>query len=204
MNVSRETRERLGIYVEELTRWQAAVNLVSPRSLDEIWTRHIEDSLQLVDHVPDRELAWLDLGSGAGLPGRVIAAARPSHRMMLMESDGRKCAFLRNASAKMSVRADVLEGRIERGIDRLPYAPEVITARGLARLTTLFAYAQKQLEGGAIGLFPKGRAVADELTEARESWTFRLDLIPSRTDPDGRICRVSELRPLGATSRLNG
>lgn len=188
--VSRETRERLEIYVAELRSWQKAVNLVSRNSLPDIWTRHVADSLQLVALAP-RARTWLDLGSGAGLPGLVVAASDRGPAVTLVESDARKCAFLRHAARAMRVDATVLEGRIEASLSTLAVVPDVVTARGLAPLPDLLAYAEPALARGATGLFLKGNDAANELTLARECWSFEAEVIPSRTDSTGSILRIT-------------
>lgn len=191
--VSRETCERLAIYVEELRRWQRAINLVSPATLDAVWERHVDDCLQLADLHPQAR-SWVDLGSGAGLPGLIIAAVDPANQVVLVESDKRKCAFLRSTAARMGVTAEVREQRIE-AVPRPDPPPDIVTARGLASLSRLFAYAQPLLGPTTVCVFPKGRRYEEELTEARESWSFVAEAVESRTDRDARIIRVTGLRP---------
>jgi 16S rRNA (guanine527-N7)-methyltransferase len=186
--VSRETRERLDVYVRELTRWQRALNLVANSTMADLWTRHIADSLQLISREPDAG-SWLDLGSGAGLPGLVIAA-ETTRRVTLVESDSRKCAFIRSAAHAMGVSVEIRNGRIETVLPTLPGPFDVVTARGLAPLDKLLAYARPQLSSGAIGLFPKGRGYQAELTAAQLCWTFTADILDSRTDSGGRILRI--------------
>ena len=189
--VSRETADRLDLYVEALTRWQRAINLVSSGTLSDIWSRHIDDSLQLAELVSDAS-GWLDMGSGAGLPGLIVSAAHPTRPVWLVESDSRKCAFLRAAAKLMDLRSSIHETRIEAFLaSGPPPGIRIVTARALAPLVRLIDYAQPLLRGGAIALFPKGRNVANELTEARESWRFEADLVPSRTDPHGHIVRIT-------------
>lgn len=194
--VSRETEDRLSLLVQELRRWQRVKNLVGPATLDHVWTRHIADSLQLLDLAPIAA-TWADLGSGAGFPGLVLAiAARerfPAAAVHLVESNGRKCAFLRHAARLTGAPAVVHEGRIEDEAARLP-GVDAVTARALAPLAQLLAWSQPLLMTGAVGLFPKGREVQAELTEAAKSWTYAADLLPSRTDSDGRIVRIRSLR----------
>jgi 16S rRNA (guanine527-N7)-methyltransferase len=189
--VSRETAERLAIYAEELARWQRALNLVSAGSLGEIWTRHIDDCLQIAELEPSAPV-WLDLGSGAGLPGLIAAAAQPGRQVTLVESDLKKCAFLRTTARRMGLDVDVQPTRIERFVAPADFRPDVVSARALAPLVKLLAYAQPFLHKGAHGLFPKGRSAGRELTEAQESWIFEVDIVPSRTDPEGRILRVRD------------
>lgn len=188
IEVSRETRERLDIYLAELRRWQSVKNLVGPKTLDDAWNRHVVDSLQLASLAQGE--VWADLGSGAGLPGIVLAIAHPNLRVHLIESDGRRCAFLRHMARLLSLPVTIWNERIEVVTRRLQPEPNVVAARAVARLSELLAYSENMLKAGAIGLFPKGRDHEAELTEARRSWTFDADIIPSRTDPDGRILRI--------------
>jgi 16S rRNA (guanine527-N7)-methyltransferase len=194
--VSRETLDRLDLLVTELRRWQRVKNLVGPATLDRVWTRHVADCLQLLDCAPDARV-WLDLGSGAGFPGLVLAIAAPERTpgavVHLIESNSRKCAFLRHVARLTGAPAVVHEGRIESEIAPL-FGIDVVTARAVAPLTQLLAWSRPVLEIGAIGLFPKGREVEAELTVAAKSWTYEVDLLPSRTDSDGRIVRVRSLR----------
>lgn len=189
--VSRETADRLEIFAAELRRWQRALNLVSPASLPDLWSRHVDDSLQLAELAP-AAMRWLDLGSGGGLPGLIVAAVEPRRHVTMIESDSRKSAFLRSTAHKMGLEVTVLTVRIEGAVDRVCPPQKVVSARALAPLTRLLAYAQPFLAAGATGLFPKGRNAAHELTEAKESWIFEADIVPSRTDPEGRILRVRD------------
>ena len=195
--VSRETSERLDVLVAELGRWQRIKNLVGPGTLPEVWTRHVADSLQLLAVEPEAR-RWLDLGSGAGFPGLAIAAAlagREGAEVHLVESNSRKCAFLRHAARLMRAPAHVHEARIEAVVAGFAAKSiEAGTARALAPLGQLVAWAEPLLKSGTVGLFPKGREVQSELTEAAKSWRLDADLIPSRTDPQGRIVRIRSLR----------
>ncbi len=186
--VSRETRAKLEIYEAELRRWQRVKNLVGPSTLNEVWTRHFADSLQL-SPLADGNI-WADLGSGAGFPGLVVAIARPGTQVHLVESDGRKCAFLRHVTRATGATAKVWEGRIDALLPNLQPIPNVVTARALASLDELLGLAAPLLMNGATGLFPKGREHLAELTKAAESWRFDMDAIPSAVDLDGRILRI--------------
>ncbi|NJR41958.1 MAG: 16S rRNA (guanine(527)-N(7))-methyltransferase RsmG, partial [Akkermansiaceae bacterium] len=163
LNVSRESFERLEIYVETLTAWQARINLVGPSTLKEIWPRHILDCAQLLPHIPPETKLVADLGSGAGLPGLILGIARP-YRVHLYESSGKKAAFLSAAIEAMGItNARVIPARIE----SLSIAkPDVITARALASLPKLLSYAYEIGGETALCIFPKGQDVAVELTEA--------------------------------------
>jgi 16S rRNA (guanine527-N7)-methyltransferase len=189
--VPRETRDRLEMYVAELRRWQAVTNLISARTLPEVWSRHIADSLQLAD-LADGQI-WADLGSGAGFPGLALAIARPGIRLVhLIEADSRRCAFLRHVARVTAAPAQVWDGRIESVLSHIQPRPDVVTARALAPLPELLALAENVLIAGATGLFPKGREYELELTAARKCWRFEVDVIPSRTDSDARILRVRQ------------
>jgi 16S rRNA (guanine527-N7)-methyltransferase len=192
-HVSRETGDKLALLAAELRRWQAIKNLVSPATLDEVWSRHIADSLQLADLAPEAR-TWLDLGSGAGFPGLVIAlaiAGRPGAQVHLVESNGRKCAFLRHAARATGAPVKVHEARIEAVAAGFAGKVDVVTARALAPLPQLLAWSQELLKSGAVGVFPKGRDARAELTEAEKSWRFNAELLPSRTDSEARIVRVT-------------
>lgn len=196
LGVSRETEQRLSILVDELRRWQSVKNLVGSGTLDRIWIRHVADSAQLLDHAPDAR-RWIDLGSGAGFPGLVLGVLlrdRPDAQIHLVESNGRKCAFLRHAARVTGANAVVHQARLETVVGRLAGSIDVVTARALARLVDLIAWTRPLLQSGAIGLFPKGREAQAELTEAAKSWTFSAQIVPSRTSSDGRILRIKGLR----------
>jgi 16S rRNA (guanine527-N7)-methyltransferase len=192
--VSHETAVQLGNFVELLLRWQKAVQLVAPSTLSSLWTRHIADSLQLIDLAPGAK-TWIDLGSGAGFPGLVIAIAlaeQSETRVHLVESDHRKCAFLREAARVTGAKVEVHSERIETFIGRLAGQVEVVTARALAPLPRLLDLAAPLLETGSRGIFLKGQDVDKELTGAAKSWKIRYDLVPSRTDERARIVVVHE------------
>ncbi|NIX75522.1 16S rRNA (guanine(527)-N(7))-methyltransferase RsmG [Microvirga terricola] len=196
-DVSRETEERLSLLASELRRWQAIKNLVGPGTLDHIWDRHIVDSLQLLDLQPEAR-TWLDLGSGAGFPGLVLAIAGFERGLTvhMVESNSRKCAFLRHIARLTGVHAKVHEARIETVIPDFVGVADVVSARALASLTKLLEWTEPLLKAGTTGLFPKGREVESELTEARESWTFEAEILPSRTDSEARIVRITSIESL--------
>jgi 16S rRNA (guanine527-N7)-methyltransferase len=193
-HVSRETAASLDLYVAQLTRWQTVKNLVGPATLKEVWHRHIADALQLLSIAPEAT-RWLDLGSGAGIPGLILALAgkeRPGFHVRLVESNARKCAFLSETARLTGAPVTVHNARIEAVIGILTDT-EIVCARALAPLSQLLAWTEPLLTSGTIGLFPKGRDAATELTEAEDEWTFTRDLIPSRTDSQARIVRVTSL-----------
>lgn len=188
--VSRETFARLEIIADLLVKWQKAINLVAPASLSDMWSRHIGDSLQLMPLVPETALKWVDLGSGGGFPGLVIAAVladREGARVHLVESDTRKAAFLREATRLASLPVEVHAQRIEAVAERLAPGTHVVSARALAPLPRLLDLARAFLAEGAIGLFHKGRDAELELTEARKGWTLDAELTPSLSDLEGQI-----------------
>jgi 16S rRNA (guanine527-N7)-methyltransferase len=190
--VSRETWARLDGLVALLLKWQVFTNLVAPSTLAEIWTRHIADSVQLLTIVPDAR-AWVDLGSGGGFPGLVVACAMADHpggKVDLVESSQKKSAFLREAARTLSVPAIVHARRIEDFVSASVQSFDVVTARALAPLDRLLDYAAPLLKTGAIGLFPKGRDAEAELTATSKSWTMDAQLVPSVTDPQARIVIV--------------
>ena len=192
--VSRETAAKLDLYVAQLRRWQSVKNLVGPATLSEVWTRHVADALQLLDLAPEAT-RWLDLGSGAGIPGLILAIAgtdRPGFTVDLVESNARKCAFLTEAARLTGAPARVHNARIEDVIGKVAGA-EIVCARALANLDQLLAWTEPLLKMGTTGLFPKGRDVEAELTQAAQRWRFVYDLHPSRTDSAARIVRVTDL-----------
>ncbi|HVY00409.1 MAG TPA: 16S rRNA (guanine(527)-N(7))-methyltransferase RsmG [Pseudorhodoplanes sp.] len=195
--VSRETEERLDRLVEVLFLWQSKTNLVSTTTLARVWSRHIADSLQLLALAPPRATVFVDLGSGSGFPALPLACAlagRPGAHVHLVESNLKKSAFLREAIRAAGVPATVHAERIEDFARAYAGPVDVVTARALAPLPQLLELAAPLLKQGVVGLFPKGQDVGVELTAASRYWSFRYDLAPSRTDPDGRIVIVRELQ----------
>ena len=188
VDVSRETWARLERLVAALDRWQKTVNLVAPATLPEVWTRHIADSTQLVACAPGQPKTWVDLGSGAGFPGLVVAAMLDECAVHLVESTAKKAAFLREAARAMGVAVTIHATRAEQAVAALH--ADVVSARALAPLVDLLGLTEPLLKSGAIGLFPKGREAAHELTRAQECWRFTASLRPSLTDPEARIVRI--------------
>jgi len=191
-SVSRETWSRLDGLVDRLLQWQRHTNLVADSTLTHVWTRHIADSLQLLELAPNAK-TWVDLGAGAGFPGLVIACAlagTPGAQVHLVESKQKKSNFLRECVVALDLPAIVHAQRIEDFAKANKRTFDVVTARALAPLDKLLGYANPLLKRGGIGVFPKGQDVAAELTIASKSWTIDADLIPSKTDPHARIVRV--------------
>jgi 16S rRNA (guanine527-N7)-methyltransferase len=184
--VSRETRERLEAYVALLGQWNPRINLVGPRTLEDVWRRHIQDSAQLRPLVPDTARILLDLGSGAGFPGLVLAILGVPE-VHLVEADLRKAAFLREAARVTGTAATVHAQRIEA---TAPIRADVVTARALAPLPNLLDHAERFIATHSILLFLKGQGAAEELTHAQKAWKMRATHVPSATDPSGTILRL--------------
>lgn len=194
--VPRETLERLTAFVRLVEKWQKAQNLIAASTLPAIWHRHVADSAQLAALMPHAR-RWLDLGSGGGFPGMVIAillAGETGAQVHLVESDKRKCAFLRTAVRETGAPAEVHEGRIEEIVRPGAFVVDVVTARAAAPLVKLLAWAAPVIGAGAPALFPKGRDFRKEVAEAALTWEFDLVELPDRID-DGAILQVSRLRP---------
>lgn len=199
-SVSRETEARLDRYVALLLEWQAKTNLVAPSTLSSLWTRHIADSLQLLDIAPSGRL-WIDLGSGGGFPGVVLAAAfadQPEAHVHLVERNAKKAAFLREALRVTGGRGTVHLADIEKFVDSNPPAADYITARALAPLNVLLGLSAPLIERGAKALFLKGQDVEAELTEATKYWTVEARLHPSRTSIESRVVEIDQLFAKGA------
>lgn len=184
--------DRLDRFVAALLQWQATTNLVAPSTLPELWTRHVADSLQLLPLAPNAK-HWVDLGSGGGFPGLVLACAladSPGSVVHLVESNLKKAAFLREAARLTGVPAKVHAVRIEDFVDGFAEPVEIVTARALSPLDNLLESAYPLLTKGAEALFLKGQDIEVELTRASKCWSIDAELIPSATDSFGRIVRV--------------
>jgi 16S rRNA (guanine527-N7)-methyltransferase len=180
---------RLIAYEAILRQTNAHTNLVSPGSLADFWKRHILDCAQLADLLPAGTRSLIDVGSGAGLPGLVIAALRPALPVTLVESIEKKCAFLRAATAALGlVNVTVRRARAE-ALTGL--TADVITARAVAPIATLLGYVRGLTRKNTLLLFQKGGMAGDELTAARRSWRIDAELIPSRSDPSGSIVSIT-------------
>jgi 16S rRNA (guanine527-N7)-methyltransferase len=198
--VSRETSERLDHFIALLLEGRLRANLVASSTLPQVWTRHVADSAQLLRLAPEAK-CWIDLGSGAGFPGLVIACAladRPGAAVHLVESTGKKCAFLRGVIQQLSLPATVHEQRIEQFASDFNGPFDVVTARAVAPLVRLLGLAAPLLKSRGIGLFPKGQDVAAELTEASKCWKFDSDIEPSVTSPASGILVIRNLRAQSA------
>ena len=191
-HVSRETRTRIETYVDLLLTWQRRINLIGPATANAVWLRHIADSLQLLALMPTGTRAIAELGSGAGIPGLVLAIAG-GFKAHLYESNGKKAAFLREAARQTRTQAIVHVVRLET-LRNEPDLPDVqcVVARALAPLPLLLDYAEPFLSRGAVGLFHKGQDVDAELTEAAKCWKMGYRKHPSRCDPRGVILEIHE------------
>lgn len=184
--VSRETLARLEAYAELLARWSARINLVGSTTLADLWRRHMLDSAQLQPLVPDDAKTLIDLGSGAGFPGLVLAILG-ARGVELVEADSRKAAFLREAARITEARVAIRACRIAAVP---PHAVDVVTARGLAPLDRLLDLAAPFVAPGTLCLFPKGERAAQELTLARRRWTMDAAVHASIADPRGVVLRL--------------
>jgi 16S rRNA (guanine527-N7)-methyltransferase len=174
-----------------LTDWNARMNLVSAASLAEFWPRHVFDSAQLLPLAPEAR-RWVDIGAGAGFPGLVLAIllkGAPGAKVHLVESQAKRCRFLEAACAALALPTEVRHARAE----ALSLKADVVTARAVAPLGRLLAFARPYLARGAIGLFFKSEGVEAEIAEARQAWRFTCNVIPSLSDPRGRILKLEGL-----------
>ena len=199
-NVSRETLQRLEIFEALLRQWQKGTNLVASNTLDHIWHRHIADSAQLLRLAPD-SAEWLDLGSGAGLPGLVIAicsANREDSHVHIVESNARKCAFCQEVVRETGCSVEIHCQRIESlsGSDRFDRV-EIVTARALAPLNELLKLAAPFFQAHTMGLFLKGRNAAIEQADAAKNWSYEAQLHPSVTQRQAHIIQINSLRRKG-------
>jgi len=194
VNVSRETIEALEHFAALIEKWTVKINLISKASLADLWDRHILDSAQLLKICPRNIQNWLDLGSGGGLPGVVVAILAkeliPKLTMTLVESDKRKSVFLRTAIRELELNAKVLNARIEK---TAPLQADVISARALAELGVLLALAEPHLTNNTICLFQKGENWQKELSKAQQSWSFHCDITKSETQSGAIILKLGEV-----------
>lgn len=190
-DVSRETMERLEIFAATLTKWNPKINLVSKRSLEELWSRHILDSMQVYSAVDGNAGAWLDIGSGGGLPGVIVGILSMEQdrigTVRLMESDQRKCAFLRNVARECGVPLTVTCERIEQAT---PERADVLSARALADLSDLLLFSERHLKNGGTAVFPKGVSWKKEVDNALKQWRFEWEAITSLTEPEAVILKI--------------
>ncbi|CUH51471.1 16S rRNA (guanine(527)-N(7))-methyltransferase RsmG [Shimia marina] len=199
LNVSRETLDRLETLADLLQKWNPRINLVSKSTLKDLWTRHILDSVQVLKSAPANADHWVDIGSGGGFPGLVIALMQQEpeapKKVTLIESDQRKCAFLRTVLRETGVQATVISERIEKAT---PQNADVLSARALADLSLLFDFAERHLKASGQAVFPKGARWEKEVETAQKSWSFECQVVKSITDPEAVILKVGEIKRVGS------
>jgi len=181
--------ERLSAYADLLIKWQRRINLVGKATLDDLWRRHMLDSAQLHPLIPVSARTLVDLGSGAGFPALVLAILGVPG-VHLVESDGRKCAFLQEAARATGTTVEIHRTRIEK---TSPISADVVTARACAPLVSLVEYARPFLKKGSICLFSKGRNAQEELTESQKKWIMQVTRIRSLTDSQAEILKLEEI-----------
>jgi 16S rRNA (guanine527-N7)-methyltransferase len=194
VSVSRETEARLGAFVSLLDRWRHTTNLIADSTFASVWTRHIADSAQLIALAPGVK-RWLDMGSGAGFPGLVIAIALadiPGAMVHCIESDQRKCAFLREAARLTGAAAHIHPVRVE-AIDPETLGPvDAVTARAFAPLPLTLKLARPWIERGAVAVFPRGESAKDQIAATPEAETYAIETLPSVVDPKAAILRIRQ------------
>jgi 16S rRNA (guanine527-N7)-methyltransferase len=193
LNVSRETLERLEAFSGLVQKWTAKINLISKASVAEVWERHIVDSAQIY-RLAEGGGHWVDLGSGGGFPGVVCAILSKGegdpYRFTLVESDQRKCAFLRTAIRELGLDAEVICDRIE-AVD--PLQADVLSARALADLSILLSFSELHLKKTGVALFPKGETWPKEHKAAQIEWSYAAEMIRSETNDAAAVLKIKEI-----------
>lgn len=195
VNVSRETFENLVAYANLIEKWNPKINLIAKSTVTDIWERHIVDSAQVWPNRPKKAKSWVDIGTGGGMPGLVMAIIAKEHapniEFHFVESDARKCAFLRNAVRELDLDVRIHNERIEKlDLARV----DVVSARALASLDKLLELSQELLEPSGNCLFLKGESYAKEITEARRNWRFEETTISSVTSSNAALLKIKEIR----------
>lgn len=195
INVSRETMDRLDEYAALLRKWNSAINLVGKSTLANLWSRHFLDSAQVFAVSACKSGLWVDIGTGGGFPGMVVAAMAaeqaPDISFTFIESDQRKSTFLRTVAQQLELPVTVLAQRIE----NVPgQGADVVSARALAPTKDLLNFADLHLKPGGIAVFLKGATYREELAEASTSWAFQCDEIQSMTDAEAVILKIGDIR----------
>jgi 16S rRNA (guanine527-N7)-methyltransferase len=192
-NVSRETMDCLTHFEQLVLKWTRKINLVSQSDAALIWERHILDSVQVFDHAPIGD-HWLDIGSGGGFPGIVAAIlsqkGTPIRRFTLVDSDQRKCVFLRTAARELGLKVTVIAERVQ---DLAPIGSDIFTARALSSLDSLLHHAERHLSPTGAALFPKGATWEREHLDAKKNWSYDLEVIESKTNSAATILKIKEL-----------
>ncbi|MFN3663036.1 16S rRNA (guanine(527)-N(7))-methyltransferase RsmG [Yoonia sp.] len=194
VDVSRETLEALHAFSALVLKWTPKINLISASTRADIWDRHIIDSVQIYGHAPEKFNLWLDIGSGGGFPGIVAAIIgkqyTPAAAFILIESDQRKSAFLRNVVRELALNASVSAVRIE----NVPsVGADVVSARALGALPVLLPLVAAHIADHGVALLHKGRQATKEIEDARKDWRFDLEEAPSLTDPEARILMIQRI-----------
>ncbi len=196
IDVSRETYQDLVAFAALTTKWTPKINLIAAGSVTSIWERHIVDSAQLFRFSPASFEKWVDIGSGGGFPGIVMAIlakdTHPDAQFILIESDQRKATFLRTAARELRLNAKVIAERIEQVT---PQGADVVSARSLTTLSSLLPLAGRHMTADAQALLHKGRQAAQEIADARKSWSFDLEDHASITDPEARLLVIKRILP---------
>lgn len=194
LDVSRETILKLEKFSTLVEKWNPHINLVSKSTIPDIWNRHIVDSAQLFQFATAAPKKWLDIGSGGGFPGIVVAVIAqeisPETKFIFIESDQRKSTFLRAAARDIGLQVEILAERVE---DVCQQNADVVTARALAALSELFPYLQRHMSNGGCAILPKGKTYKDEIRAARLDWRFELSCHPSMTDAQAQILIVKDI-----------
>lgn len=193
VDVSRETTQALEHYGDLTVKWTKRINLIAKSTIEDVWNRHIVDSAQLYQYAPSFT-SWVDIGSGGGFPGIVMAIIAkeqaPNATFTLIESDARKCTFLRTVSRELSLNISVQTQRIE---EMEPQGADIVSARALGHLSDLLPLAHHHLNADGTALFMKGRRHAEELRVVSDQWGFELGEYPSITDPSSRILSMKRI-----------
>lgn len=184
--VSRETFHKLSLYVDNLVKWQKKINLVSNSTLEDIWNRHILDAIQLLPFLPYTSSKIIDFGTGAGIPGLILAICGYDN-ITLIESDKRKCAFLMDSSRLTQAKVSIINQRIE---EATPFAADFIISRACADIQQLLQYSYPFYQKNTVCLFPKGENYAKEIEEASKKWDFDYETNQSTTDSRGKIIKI--------------
>lgn len=191
-DVSRETLQKLEAFAELVRKWNPKINLVSKSSLDDLWDRHILDSVQVFRLAEERG-NWVDIGSGGGFPGIVIAILNQEEqrfRVRLVESDQRKCAFLRTAIRELGLTATVDNERIESAQN---LEADILSARALSDLSQLLIYAEMHLKPSGVAIFPKGQNWQQEVEEAQHLWSYQFEAIESKTNSVAAVLMIKDI-----------
>lgn len=193
-NVSRETLSKLEVYHSSLLEWQNKFNLVSKNSLDDAWNRHFIDSIQLVEYIPDDAKSLIDMGSGAGFPGMVLAILlnerTPYLKVTLVESITKKTLYLNHVKETASVKVEIINGRVEQIKNR---KFDVVTSRAMTSLIDLLDYAYPFLNKKGVCVFPKGKSWNEEVNIAKNKWNFNFEVFDSKTSEEGKIILIRNL-----------